>query len=494
MTAGASTPGGPPAAAVTQAAPAPPGPALWLNGGPDALRVRWLRWVVLGEAPGLALPLVPLVLGGLLAPALVVVSVAAAAVLGGITLGGVQARLLDREVLGFLRHRWVVATGLGAALAWSATAAAWVLGATAADTRPAAAVAAVVLPTCLAAMTSVAVAQWWALRGVVGRPWRWVAGSAVARAAAVAVLAAAVLPAWAAGAPAWLLVLCATAGSLVGASLAAWLSGRTLVGVLARPEAGEPAAQMLPRPAWDDLAGSTDRYRIFDPTGLDGLPEAVQRWLRHAIVPGAPLLTAAEVHEEGHVRVGGRWRPFRSTRRVSLEGGFVWAARIPRAGLPVAGYDRFTGGTADRDWRLLGRLRLRFPYGGDADTTARSAAGRHAGLVLSLLPAAALDPSLRWVDLGRDRAMASLRVGDEVQRVTLTVTPRGMLRRIVLDRWGTPPGEGYGRYRFGATFEGDGFFDGYRLPTRVVTGWHLGSDRWHEGRLARYRITGVRFS
>jgi len=53
----------------------------------------------------------------------------------------------------------------------------------------------------------------------------------------------------------------------------------------------------------------------FDPAATAGLPEPARRWLSHAIAPGTPLWSRAELTMRGHIKLG-RWRPF-TARQVT---------------------------------------------------------------------------------------------------------------------------------------------------------------------------------
>ena len=109
------------------------------------------------------------------------------------------------------------------------------------------------------------------------------------------------------------------------------------------------------------------------------------------------------------------------------------------------------------------------------------------------VPAVALDPSVTWEPLDGQRATAHLVVGGEDQAVTVTVDLLGRLRQVEMDRWGAPPGTSYGRHRFGAILGEERRFDGYLVPTEVVAGWHIGTERWDEGTFLRFRVVRCSF-
>jgi hypothetical protein len=110
-----------------------------------------------------------------------------------------------------------------------------------------------------------------------------------------------------------------------------------------------------------------------------------------------------------------------------------------------------------------------------------------------MIPAVALDPAVRWEPVDHLHAMAHLVVGGEEHAVLLGFDPLGRLRQVEMDRWGTPPGGAYGCYRFGALLGEERRFDGYLVPTEVVAGWHIGTERWAEGIFLRYRVVRCSF-
>ena len=329
------------------------------------------------------------------------------------------------------------------------------------------------------------------LRRHVSRAWPWVVASALAWCGGLLVFAGITTPLWREGQSPVLVALICALGGLAMAATMAWVTGAFLAKIVtARPAQSGPPRGVAEQD-WEELVSPTDRHAVFDPNVLEDLPGPVRRWLWHAIDPGTPFLTAAEVEMSGSILVGRTWRSFRSRQRVSLSKGFVWSTRTRLGALPVSGFDRYTHGSGEMSWRLLGRIPLMSAMD---DAVTRSAAGRHVAEALAALPAAALDPSATWEAIDDVRAAAHLPVGGEVQKVTVTVGPTGQLRQLEMDRWGTPPGGAFGCYSFGAVFDAEGYFGGYRIPTLVTAGWHFGADQCSGGRFIRYEITRVRFT
>lgn len=227
----------------------------------------------------------------------------------------------------------------------------------------------------------------------------------------------------------------------------------------------------------------------FDSGAIAGLPDPVRRWLVHAVAEGTPLPTSVELVMHGEIRIG-RWAPFTAVQRLSVDDGFVWAATARPLGVPVVGFDRWTRGTGEMRWRLLGAIPMISAAGEDVS---RSAAGRHAGELLVSLPTAAIGPSVSWRPRDSARAVAAVQVGTARHEVTVTVGPDGVLTELGMDRWGAVGRGPFGLQRFGATFEGQVSAGGVRVPRRITAGWHHGTDRWPEGQFIRWTVDGARY-
>ena len=240
---------------------------------------------------------------------------------------------------------------------------------------------------------------------------------------------------------------------------------------------------------WAALAEPTPTPSPFEPGAVTGLPAPVRRWLTHVIEAGTPLRSAVELRMHGEIRLGA-WRPFTAVQRLTPAGGFVWAATARLLGLPVTGFDRFTGDTGEMRWRLLNALPV---MGATGDDITRSAAGRHAGELLLAAPGAAFEPGVSWKAVDGERAVATIREGRRAHEVTLTIDERGALTELHMTRRGNPGKEPFGEYPFGAVLEDEVSFDGFTIPRRVTAGWHHRTECWAEGEFIRYTVDQARY-
>lgn len=249
-----------------------------------------------------------------------------------------------------------------------------------------------------------------------------------------------------------------------------------------------PAAARRVREEWDRLSIGRTATEGFDPGMLAGLPEPARRWLGHAIAPGTPLWETVELRMEGQIRLGS-WRPFSARQVLTPPSGFIWAARARVAGLPVTGYDRYSGATGEMRWRLLGVLPVLSASGPDVS---RSAAGRLAGEAV-LLPTVFRHADWTAGD-EPDTTVMCWRLAGSDERTTLRIGADGRLLDAVLQRWGNPGGAPYGRHPFGVAVEAEATFGGITLPSVLRAGWWWGTDRAAEGEFFRARITSATFS
>ena len=226
----------------------------------------------------------------------------------------------------------------------------------------------------------------------------------------------------------------------------------------------------------------------FDPAMTTGLPEPVQRWLGHAIEPGTPLWSSAELTMHGQIKLG-RWRPFTARQVLTPPGGYIWAATARVAGLPVTGYDRLSADGGEMRWRLLRLIPVLTASGPDIT---RSACGRLAGEIV-LIPTAFRHATWTQAECA-NTAIATWQFGDDTEAAELRVEGSGRLAEIRVNRWGNPGGAPFGRYPFGVQVEAERTFGGITIPSVLRAGWWWGTDRQHEGEFFRAEITGAVFS
>ncbi|MFZ2527265.1 MAG: DUF6544 family protein [Rhodococcus sp. (in: high G+C Gram-positive bacteria)] len=237
---------------------------------------------------------------------------------------------------------------------------------------------------------------------------------------------------------------------------------------------------------WDALGSVPQSTHRFDHGQAEDLPPAAQRWLRHTLEPGVPLAHAVQLTMRGRIKLGS-WRPFRATQILVPGVGFVWAATARVGCVPVLGYDRYTDGHGEMNWKLGGLVPVM--SASSADITA-SAVGR---LAAEFVFAPSAFDQATWHDSGSDAAIATWRIGTHTETVCLEFIGDGHLIAVHSDRWGSPNGEPFGRYPFGVDIESETSFGGITIPSRFRAGWWCGTTRWSEGEFFRAEITAAAF-
>ena len=253
------------------------------------------------------------------------------------------------------------------------------------------------------------------------------------------------------------------------------------------PPAPVPSAARRVRGEWAKLATIGPRPEPFDATMVADLPEPARRWLTHAIAAGTPLWPSVVLTMRGEIRLGS-WRPFTATQVLAPPRGFIWAATARFLGLRVTGFDRYSSGSGQMSWRLGGLVPVMRATG--ADVT-RSAAGRLAG-EMALAPTTFRGATWQ-LGAGSDRAVATRQIDGQAESAEFSVAADGRLHGVLMQRWGNPTGEPFGRYPFGVTVEAESTFAGVTIGSRLRAGWWWGTDRQAEGEFFRATITGAVF-
>ncbi|MEX1364385.1 MAG: DUF6544 family protein [Nannocystaceae bacterium] len=227
----------------------------------------------------------------------------------------------------------------------------------------------------------------------------------------------------------------------------------------------------------------------FDPDRLAHLPRAVQRHLRCAIEPGAPLHGAIRLRMRGEIKLGS-WRPFEAEQVIRWGRGMIWRARAKMLGpLAIKGHDAIVDGVGQMRWRLAGIIPV---IRADGPDITRSAAGRRE-LESVLLPSVLLHDDVQWEPSDDDhQASACVHVAGGDGRITIEVDDDGQLVRAWMPRWGNPEGGEHHEVPFGVRLSGQVREGGYAVPRQIRAGWYFDDpDRFErEGEFFRGEILG----
>jgi hypothetical protein len=242
--------------------------------------------------------------------------------------------------------------------------------------------------------------------------------------------------------------------------LPAWSDPRSVAG-----RAAEPVVEL-----WERLTTPRTAHDPVTTAGVEALPEAARRWLKHALSPDATTAGAVLINMTGWIKVG-CWLPFIAVQVLSPE-GYVWAARAGR-GLSISGFDRYANGTGEMQWSLAGRIP--FLRTASPDVT-RSSAGRLAIETTIWLPTSVTGTDWRAGN-DPDTAIATKPIGGRATAVELSLDNDGRPRTVTTQRWANPNREPFGYYPFGGIIEDEATFDGITIPTKLRVGYWPGNER-----------------
>jgi hypothetical protein len=230
---------------------------------------------------------------------------------------------------------------------------------------------------------------------------------------------------------------------------------------------------------------------VFNASMISSLPEPAQRYFRYTIREGTPLRRVVQIEMRGQLGLGTRaeprYRAMSARQILAPPYGLVWQLK---AG-PISGSD---GVTPERTWTrfwLFGLLPV-VRVGGGEDHR-RSAFGRVVSEGAFWAPASLLPADhVQWEPLDDDRARAVVSFAGLRQCIDITVASDGRPTRVVIQRWSNEnPGKTFREQPFGGDLSEFRDFEGYRLPTRVEGGNHIGTPDYFP--FFKAEVTAIRF-
>ena len=223
------------------------------------------------------------------------------------------------------------------------------------------------------------------------------------------------------------------------------------------------------------LAQQPQRPTPFDPTMLDGLPDAAKRFFLFSITPGTPLYTVADIKMTGQFGMGDNSKPnylqMTANQTLALPDGFVWKMQAGRKLLRISGSD---SASWTRFW-LQGLLPVA-RTGANQDHR-RSAFGRYVAEAIFWTPAALLPGSgIRWTALSDNSARVTVTHLGLEQAVDLTIAENGQPVTVSFMRWSNAnPQRHFTLQPFGGYLSDFRDFSGFQLPAHVEAGNNFGT-------------------
>lgn len=235
--------------------------------------------------------------------------------------------------------------------------------------------------------------------------------------------------------------------------------------------------------AWQTLATKTPwQAPPFEPSMLEGLPEAAQRYFAATIRPGTALLPVVQLKLRGDVAglPGGRRREMRGYEMLSPPFGSVLRLYPGRGATGHSGTVIFDGTIRARFW-WFGLVPAGRGEPGPAHMATRLLVESLLWSPVALLPGG----KAHWREAGNDAARVSMKIAGEQREAEIGISADGRLQAI---RTVSPAGEA----QVTATPSDYRKFDGYFLPARVVFDYHVpqGAPGFLEARVERVRFIG----
>lgn len=229
---------------------------------------------------------------------------------------------------------------------------------------------------------------------------------------------------------------------------------------------------------------------IYNPALVVDLPEPAQRYFNYTIRKGAPLRSVAEIDMTGEIGLGTLespgYQPMQAFQILAPPHGLVWKLK---AGL-ISGSD---GATPETSWTRFWIFGLVPVVRAGGQDHRRSAFGRVVAEAAFWAPASLLPGTyVQWEPIDENSARSVVEYRDFKQAIEVTVDEAGAPIKVVIQRWSNANSEKtYREQPFGGFLSEFREFDGYKLPTRVEGGNHIGTPDFFP--FFKARVTAIRF-
>lgn len=221
-----------------------------------------------------------------------------------------------------------------------------------------------------------------------------------------------------------------------------------------------------------EKVGSTDRK--ISEENLDGLPDAVRRWLENSGVMDRGDIKAVRLKQNAEMRLaeGKPWMPVRAEQYfIPHQPGFIWKADIRMAPfLHISGRDKYDDARGNMLIKVLSLFTAADSSGPEIDQ----------GTMLRYLaemiwfPSAALNDYIIWTTIDDNNAEATMTYGDVSATGVFTFNSQGDPTHFEAERYGDFDGE-MRLETWAIPLKSYREFEGVRVPTEGEVTWKLDS-------------------
>lgn len=220
----------------------------------------------------------------------------------------------------------------------------------------------------------------------------------------------------------------------------------------------------------------------FDPRDVSGLPEIARRYFRHAIAPGTPLYSSAELTMKGLFLLGSKenYQTYRMRARQALGASnqFVWIPSLFSGPVVITGSDALFNGSAWTRFWLFGIVPVANEQASaDLVRSAQFRAVMESAIWLppSLLPGNGVD----WHQLSDDTARLTFTRFEPAIEIIMTIDAAGAVKQLVGKRWSNANTEKVFRLQpFGGVVLAESTFEGLTIPSQLAVGNHFGTGNY----------------
>lgn len=213
---------------------------------------------------------------------------------------------------------------------------------------------------------------------------------------------------------------------------------------------------------------------VVSESDLAGLPEPVQRWLRHSNVVGRKKADTVRLKQEGQFRRGenASWMPYTAEEYFTVDPpAFIWNARFKIIGLPLM---------EARDSYRQGKGTIRIKLGSVIPVGTETGPEMDQGAMLRFLneimwfPSAALSDYIEWSPIDFNRAKATMTYKGVTASAVFHIDLPGNMTNMVAERYGNF-GDGYSLEEWLTPIQEHGEFHGVEVPVKGQGVWNLES-------------------
>lgn len=228
-----------------------------------------------------------------------------------------------------------------------------------------------------------------------------------------------------------------------------------------------------------------------DPPLAHLLPTPVRRYLKFAILPGAPTVITARLHHEGSFRTSPRQRWMRIRGEevfTTSRPGFVWLGSVtPFPLFSIEARDSYVGGRGRMLVKLDSLFTIADVKGPEID---QGSALRWLGEAV-WFPSAFASSCVRWEPIHALSARATLTDSDPPITGVADFHELGYLTRFVAQRYRSLPGGGSQLTPWIARCSDYQKYGPFRIPARVAVSWLIDGE---EFTYARFQVTLVDYN